>query len=255
MWRHEYWLWGGADTRLRRRVSFFLPLMGSRELPVVAKPLYVVAEAMQPRSVSELARLAGVERNAASAACGELVRAGWMRLVKSGKTVMPIAVVPPALQTEQIANLRKALAMAQHKGEFLMKRWLDLTIDSDDYVDNARPDFLSNPASGEALEFDRYYMEGVAFEFNGPQHYGPTTAYPDERVFKETRMRDLLKAGLSHEQGVVLVTMTAQDLSLEGVLKKVPGRLRRAYVDRESPYVKALERVSADYRRKANAGG
>ncbi|NPV70697.1 MAG: helix-turn-helix domain-containing protein [Firmicutes bacterium] len=218
----------------------------------VAKTLYFVAQALQPRSISELARHAGVDRSTASEACAELARAGWMKIVKSRREHAPVAVIPGALQAERAESLRKILAMVRHKGEFLMKCWLDLMVPSDDYLDNARPEFLLNPVSGEPLEFDRYYLLGVAFEFNGPQHYGPTVVYPDERAFREVRTRDLLKRGLSQEKGIVLVTITAQDLSLEEMRRKIPDRLPRGFVDTGSPYVRTLERASAEYREKAS---
>jgi hypothetical protein len=35
--------------------------------------------------------------------------------------------------------------MAPNKGEFLMKKYLDLLISSENCVDDARPQFLQNP--------------------------------------------------------------------------------------------------------------
>lgn len=56
-----------------------------------------------------------------------------------------------------------------------MREYLSLMIDSGEFEDNAAPGFLVNPLTDERLQFDRFYPPGVAFEFNGPQHYGATS--------------------------------------------------------------------------------
>ena len=73
-------------------------------------------------------------------------------------------------------------------------------------------------------------------------------AFPDKEKFKETRMRDLIKMGLSREKGIDLVIVTGADLTYEAMLRKIPRRLPLARVCREGPYVKALESASDEYR-------
>ncbi|MGE5485077.1 MAG: hypothetical protein ACM3X4_08685 [Ignavibacteriales bacterium] len=170
-----------------------------------------------------------------------------MRIERNGYRRTPVPVVPESLQHEQASRLQTLVGIASQKGEFLMKCWLDVLVASDDLIDNCRPGFLCNPLTGEPLEFDRFYLEGVAFEFNGRQHYRPTSAYPDEQTFRERRARDLLKKGLSQEKGIVLVEVTSADLTLENMEKKIPDVLPRSVVDREGPYVKALSRLCKDY--------
>jgi hypothetical protein len=66
-----------------------------------------------------------------------------------------------------VERLEKQYGMAQNKGEFLMKRNLDLWVHSSEFVDNARPDHLTTPTSDHPLEYDRYYYQlGVAFELS-----------------------------------------------------------------------------------------
>jgi len=216
-----------------------------------AKFLYLVAQAPRPGSLAELGRIAGVERRQTARLCGQLARTGWMKLVRSGRETVPVPVCPVAVEERQAERLLKLVAMSRHKGECLMKCWLDLLVASDNFVDNARPGFLGNPLSGESLEFDRYYLDGVAFEFNGPQHYGPTASFPDEQAFREARARDLLKKGLGCEKGIELVEITADDLSLDGMTARLPALLPRSIVDRDGPYAKALERLCQEYRAKA----
>ncbi|HHV79634.1 MAG TPA: hypothetical protein GXX40_08540 [Firmicutes bacterium] len=142
--------------------------------------------------------------------------------------------------------------MARHKGEFLARSWLDITIASTNYVDNARPQFLINPSTGEPLEYDRYYPSpaNVAFEFNGLQHYGPTDKYYSEEDFRSTRIRDLIKRALSDENGVTLVVLTYKDLSLNRIMSSIPDMLEKTWVDNEGPLVQTLERLSTQYRTK-----
>lgn len=130
-----------------------------------------------------------------------------------------------------------------------MKKWLDYLIAPTEYIDNARPTFLQSPETGEPLEYDRYYPSyRVAFEFQGPQHYAPTRVYPNLDQFREMRKRDVMKRGLSSEHGVTLVTIMPDDLSLDGMLKKIPPVLPKAVIDPAGPYARELERVSAEYR-------
>src|SRR5690606_12471297 len=104
-----------------------------------------------------------------------------------------------------------------------MREYLSLLIDSDEYEDNAAPGFLVNPLTEERLQLDRYYPPGVAFEFNGPQHYGPTEHYTAEEAVKQ-RVRDLIKAGICAGRGIQLKIVHAEDLSLSK-MKKIVGHL------------------------------
>lgn len=65
-------------------------------------------------------------------------------------------------------------------------------------------------------------------------------------------MGDLLKQGLSREKGIQLVVVTAEDLSKEGMLAKLPEVLPRRAVE-DGPYLRALERLSQEYRGRAQA--
>ncbi|HHW17837.1 MAG TPA: hypothetical protein GXX30_02915 [Firmicutes bacterium] len=133
--------------------------------------------------------------------------------------------------------------MAAFKGEAVCKKILDYVVFSDSYVDNARPTFLTNPETGQPLEIDRFYREGVGYEYNGDQHYGSTKKYPDEQAYRELRKRDLLKLGLSVEQQFMLITVTKSDLTLETMLQKIPPQLTKIPVDLDSPYSRMLERA------------
>jgi len=235
---------------LRHQVHLPFELLRSSDIRPTEKLLYLVIEAACPQSIYELAQVTGSSPGNASRACASLAKAGWIEMVKKGRSLAPVPVLPKAIQEKQVKRLMQTLGLAPQKGEFLMKRWLDVLVCSDEFVDNARPLFLLNPLTDEPLEFDRYYLEGIAFEFNGAQHYGPTQVYPSEQAFKELRTRDLLKKAMSVEKGIVLVEVTADDLSLQGMQKRIPRKLPQSNVDINGVYVKALGKACQDYRAK-----
>ena len=221
------------------------------QLSFLDKVIYLTAAMGQPQSVSELAAVASVSRTATLRACRKLVERGWMSLAKSGCKVRPIALIPRHHQEKMARALEKTYGWIQNKGEFLMKSYLDLRVNCDESVDNARPEFLVNPLTGEAMEYDRYYLRGVAFEFNGPQHFGPTEAYPDEKAFKEALARDLLKQALSVKAGVKLVIVTADDLRPGAFEKLLPDVLPQNRVDESGLHFRTLARICMGYRERA----
>lgn len=226
-------------------------LLKCPELSFFDRTTYLTAAMCQPQSVSELAALANASRTATLRSCRKLVELRWMSLARSGRKVRPIALIPLHHQEKMADSLEKTYDWIQNKGEFLMKSYLDLRVSSDEFVDNARPQFLVNPLSGQVMEYDRYYLKGVAFEFNGPQHSGPTEAYPDEEHFKEQAARDLLKQALSIRAGVRLVIVTADDLRPGAFEKLLPDALPQNGVDETGPYFRTLARICMRYRERA----
>ncbi|MDP2857523.1 MAG: hypothetical protein Q8P50_06025 [Bacillota bacterium] len=226
-------------------------LLKCPELSFFDRTTYLTAAMCQPQSVSELAALASASRTATLRSCRKLVELRWMSLARSGRKVRPIALIPLHHQEKMTDSLEKTYDWIQNKGEFLMKSYLDLRVSSDEFVDNARPQFLVNPLSGQVMEYDRYYLKGVAFEFNGPQHSGPTEAYPDEEHFKEQAARDLLKQALSIRAGVRLVIVTADDLRPGAFEKLLPDALPQNGVDETGPYFRTLARICMRYRERA----
>lgn len=229
-------------------VHFPEALLSDPKLRPLSKYLYLLIQVAKPASMSQLIRVSGVSRAGVSRSCQELADQGWIRKVSKGRIVVPLPNLPKAVQEQMVRDLYSGLSSAQHKGEYIMKRWLDYLIAAEDYTDNARPSFLQNPLTGEPLEYDRLYHRGYAFEFNGPQHYGPTAAFKNTEEYRQQRSRDLIKRALSAEHGISLVVITLEDLSLVGMSKKIPPTLMRPDFDPDGPYVKALEQVSTDYR-------
>lgn len=88
-----------------------------------------------------------------------------------------------------------------------------------------RPDFLRNPKSGRNLELDGYNKniitpmgKGLAFEYNGEQHYFFTEKFHQHYSdFEQQQERDKLKVKLCKQAKVALIvipyTIRSQDYS------------------------------------------
>ena len=108
-------------------------------------------------------------------------------------------------------EVRAKLDRVEYAGEALMRSFLSLIVDTKECEDGARPEFLVNPASGERMEFDRYYpLHRVAFEFNGKQHYVATGPYTKQQVTAQRKRYRWLQ--ICKEKGIRLVVVHANDL-------------------------------------------
>jgi len=224
-------------------------LLNDRSIPPLAKLLYVVTEVYRPESVTTLANMTGLSRSLTSKLCGHLAKQGWLYKASSGCRVVPIPAIPFVVQEQMVQELLAAFSASRFKGELLLRKWLDYLIISEDHMDNARPSFLRNPLTGEPLELDRHYPKlRLGFEHHGPQHFGVTKQHPSVDEFNGLRSRDLMKIGLCREHGITLVVVAADDLRLDTLLKAIPSSVPTRQVDPNGPYVKALEKLSAEYK-------
>lgn len=202
---------------------------------------------------SLLAKLLNWHRKTIAKAIRTLANAGWLLILrKNHRHPARCSFKDPRLAASEaeVEKVKRRLQKAQFVGEALMREYLSLLIDSDEYEDNAAPGFLVNPITEERLQLDRYYPPGVAFEFNGPQHYGPTQHYTAEEAANQ-RVRDLIKAGICASRGIQLKIVHAEDLSLSKMKKIVGHLLPLRDLRHEGPRIRYLESVSRLYRRKA----
>ena len=88
--------------------------------------------------------------------------------------------------------------------------------------------------------------EEVGFEFSGYQHYRATELQNQETVDRQ-RVRDAIKRVLCAENGVDLVVVHAQDLSVSAMLKKAGKLLPLRSLVGAGPLIRLLERASAEY--------
>lgn len=196
-------------------------------------------------SWSELKVLTGLDRRTLKRALRALADHHWVYLAQRSRsrTWFRLQHGDRALADE----LRERLDKAEYFGENLMRFFLTLIADTRESEDNARPEFLVNPATGERLEFDRYYpVQRVAFEFNGPQHYSAVGKFTEKEVAAQ-RKRDQVKRRICKERGIELVVVHASDLTLVGMLRRVGDRLPRRMLRGLKRTIRFLNRCGLRY--------
>ncbi|HYF96321.1 MAG TPA: ArsR family transcriptional regulator [Symbiobacteriaceae bacterium] len=201
-----------------------------------------------------LSHLAGVSVNTAKKAITALRNAAWLETTQFNRNSPVRFSICDPVGTRRLGEVNRAawrLEEAEFKGEALMREYLTLLADCDEFEDNARPGFLINPFTGERMQYDRYYPPQVAFEFNGAQHYHTTERYTNEGAICRQQGRDLLKQAISANRRISLVVVHPEDLSLEAMQRKVAGLLPLRDLADHQPLITYLEEQSAPYRRKA----
>ena len=117
-------------------------------------------------------------------------------------------------------------------GESLMCEYLDVYLGKYKHIDNYRPDWLTNPRTGQPLEIDRYYPDLKAgFEYQGEYHLRPIEG-TDE--FRYRRYLDNLKRRLASQQGVKIISVEPIDLTIN-VMSRYARRASREYLDAHKP--------------------
>lgn len=205
---------------------------------------------------SGLSALTKYGPNTLKRAMTELRDSNWVRTDQKGR-LQPIFFrlgTPEQRQREREALLaERRLKRAKHHGEALMHEYLSLLIDSTDFVDTTRHDFLVSPLTQERLELDRFYRTTrVAFEFQGEQHTRASGRFTQKEV-DEQRLRDILKAGLCVRAGVHLVLVEEEDLSMQGMDKKIGTCMPRRSLDGQGRLIDMLELESLTYVAQAKA--
>ena len=181
---------------------------------------------------ADLSHLTGASINTVKRAVLELRHTGWLTTDQVNQQA-PITFALTHPGERHAARAERKINEAEYKGEAIMREYLNLLVDSNDFEDDANPGFLVNPLTDQRLQLDRFYpTPAVAWEFNGPQHYDGTEVFTDEEAL-EQRGRDLIKAGICLLKGIKLVVVHVEDLTLERML------------------IDYLRRRSAQYRRKA----
>jgi hypothetical protein len=102
--------------------------------------------------------------------------------------------------------------------------YLDVMLPQYKFIDNYRPDWLTNPTTGKPLELDRYYPElKIAYEFQGEQHIRPVKGMGD---FEYRKYLDELKCELCENRGVFLVKIESIDLIHDRMIGKTKTAIR-----------------------------
>lgn len=203
-------------------------------------------------SYAEMAALMQSSRNTVARALSELIEAEWVSAERASRLErIRFELTFPGLVRGLAAHdeAQERLERGNFGGEALMREFLSLLIDSDQYDDDAVPGFLINPRTGAPLEFDRFYPPRVAFEFHGAQHDRPTKRFP-RPVHVAQRERDLIILGLCQEKGVTLVVVRAEDLTLAAMRQKVGALLPLRDLAGYEIVIDYLEAESRNYRER-----
>ena len=207
------------------------------------------AAMLEPESTTvSLCEILGKGSGMVSRHCSRLRKAGLVRLVRVGHAFKVLPLIPLEAEKALAAELTERVGFSGYLGEAQSFGWLDTLVWDPDYLDCFRPGFVRNPLTGRPLEYDRVYPKHrVATEFQGPQHYRLTRMYPNEDELADTRFRDLVKLGLSHEKGIEVIILEPKDLSLKGMLAKIGNLLPLRPYNPEGPLVTTLERLGRRY--------
>jgi hypothetical protein len=198
---------------------------------------------------NEIQSIAGASIKPLRRAVRRLQATGWLWVAR-GKKFRPIRFDlrnPEAERCQRtIVAIGERLKETKHYGEQVMREYLSLLIDSDEYQDNARPGFLVNPYTEEIMEFDRYYTKGVAWEYNGPQHDGPTARYPNTAKARRQQGRDMIKRSICADKGIHLIIVHAEDLTLATMRAKIGNLLPLRDLSREQMLIDYLGTLNAE---------
>ncbi len=237
-------------------VELFCDPSLSPQARVVYGLLQIVPGFRRPNGEStyrKIGRLFGKDPRTVKKAMRELASAGWLEWTQANQCApVQFALRNPAAERleRELIRVKRRLERAEFLGEALMREYLSLLVDSDQFEDDAAPGFLVNPLTEERLQFDRYYPPDVAFEFNGPQHYHATERFTAQDAAKQ-RARDLIKLGICVEKGIKLIVVHAEDLTLEAMRRKVEGILPLRGLEGREELAEFLEENSRPYRRWA----
>jgi hypothetical protein len=106
-------------------------------------------------------------------------------------------------------------------GELICQSMVEILVEPTLINANSRLNILSNPKTEFWLEVDILVAEHMlTIEFQGEQHYEPTSFSSAEEVAKQ-KVRDAIKAKLLKENGYSFIEVTGNELSMEIIGEKL----------------------------------
>jgi hypothetical protein len=118
----------------------------------------------------------------------------------------PTRVLVPPTTTTRPTSPQASSKSGSSKGERKCKEFVEFITGK--RFDKIRPDFLTNPVTGHALELDMYNEElRLAIEYNGAQHYrfNAMMHQNNRDRFQNQQYRDLLKKQMCQQHGIRLI--------------------------------------------------
>lgn len=214
-----------------------------------------------PLTYEELIQLTGYSHNSLMKYIGDLQAKGWLQgsVIRSGrrKQFNLIAVNSHDIKRKaEVSTFYRCKRLAKQQadysvGQLLMAYMVEQLVQPVTLIENGQLRGLINPRTGGRLHYDLFIAAiGVALEFQGSQHDGPTERFPSLEEYEALRERDELKRTLSAERQIRLIEVRAEDLTF-GRLAEL---LRAAGVPlNPNPKTKwhlytLLERAAGEYR-------
>lgn len=214
-------------------------------------PLFQVYHSVYHRplgSLIEHAKYWGMSRETFRRSVQRLIAAEWMLFMEDtrrGRLLVPW--MPLRVEEQVLAQVRHRLPSRRFHGETLMRALLDLCIDDRNFEDDATTEWLVTGDGSGHLELDRFYVKaGVAFEFQGAQHYRAGDLSSEAELVAQ-RTRDNIKAGLCARNGVRLIEVTPYDLSVSALRQKVGNALPWFPVFEDRPLYRGLQQLCHRY--------
>ena len=226
-------------------------LIPCNELPDSAIRIRMLLHRRGPMLASEIAEELKMSPNTVRSSCRKLVSKGWAErmTMPDGRRRLIVPMLPRSVEASAAERVTVERSNVAKVGEWIMLCFLDFKIESVEYIDGARPDWLRNQETGRRMEFDRLYTElRIVFEFQGEQHYGTTDLFPEQEQFEQLQRRDNLKAWLCARHQYTYVEVRAADLTSAGMDLKIPPHVPRRRSRPDSPLIARLEEFGAGYK-------
>jgi hypothetical protein len=241
-----------------RRVTVAARLVLEGLLPARARLVHMLLAAATGGAVVHCDRYQSIAQmlhlcvRTARRAIAQLVEANWL-VPNRDDGAAPVALTlrnaARDFFSRMLVDLTRDIREAKFKGEALLRGWLTVLVDDDDYEDEASPAYARHRATGGRLRFDRLYFRlSLAAEYNGPQHDHATELYDQEEVDKQRR-RDAAKRRICVKRGIRLLVFHAKDLSREVIEERLRGLVPlRSLLDGGEEVVAFLTRSCDAYR-------
>jgi len=220
-------------------------LSQASDIPSIAKSIYLAVMTKPPRSLHDLANSTGTDYKCLRRHCAHLVDAGWLRLKRVGRLLVPCDAVPVSVEDRVADMLRNEIEVAPYRGEAVAKAIVSrIVAPRVRILFNARVEHLKSTKTGQPLEYDIYIPEWKwAGEYFGDQHFSPTKMYQDANEFAKRVQRDYEKARLSRKNGIRLSIFTKEELTIEAVDAMMPPEIPRRCYEPQGPVAHMLDEL------------
>lgn len=215
-----------------------------------SKVTYGLLRIHRKNTISSNAKTFGMHYDTLRRNVRQLQEFDWAYESPDPVTGQPIVVPSMPLTVERmLANeLRSSRSDMPFWGEALARHWLDVLVDDDDRLDNARPEWLVSGYGSYRMEIDFFYRRArVAIEFQGKHHFDAGDSDEEQVELKQQQERDALKSLICARHNVSFVEITGKDLYYDALVGKLGHLLPIIPPRKERPLFRALSEMSHSY--------